>query len=212
MGTRNLTIVVSNGQIKVAQYGQWDGYPTGQGATILEFLRETMNKNFFVNQLKKVRFLEEEEHKQLFRDLGIDIDDNGGCLTSEESYKYREAYPQLSRDMGGEILEYIQDCEDEEILLQDYIEFVGDSLFCEWAYVVDLDNDKLEVYHGFNKEPLTEEDRFYKYETDFEHRKEKYYPVKLVKTFSFKELPLDAEEFEKKIYSEIPEYAEELEE
>jgi len=29
MGTRNLTIVTSNGKTKVAQYGQWDGYPGG---------------------------------------------------------------------------------------------------------------------------------------------------------------------------------------
>lgn len=26
MGTRNLTIVYSNGEYKVAQYGQWDGF------------------------------------------------------------------------------------------------------------------------------------------------------------------------------------------
>ena len=27
MGTRNLTVVYLDGQYKVAQYGQWDGYP-----------------------------------------------------------------------------------------------------------------------------------------------------------------------------------------
>jgi len=27
MGTRNLTCVMKDGQYKVAQYGQWDGYP-----------------------------------------------------------------------------------------------------------------------------------------------------------------------------------------
>lgn len=31
MGTRNLTAVYLDGQYKVAQYGQWDGYPEGQG-------------------------------------------------------------------------------------------------------------------------------------------------------------------------------------
>lgn len=31
MGTRNLTCVVLDGEFKVAQYGQWDGYPEGSG-------------------------------------------------------------------------------------------------------------------------------------------------------------------------------------
>lgn len=41
MGTRNLTCVVVDGEMKVAQYGQWDGYPEGQGATCCEFIQET---------------------------------------------------------------------------------------------------------------------------------------------------------------------------
>ena len=40
MGTRNLTIVYSNGEYKVAQYGQWDGYPEGLGVQLLKYLRE----------------------------------------------------------------------------------------------------------------------------------------------------------------------------
>lgn len=30
MGTRNLTMLISDGETKVAQYGQWDGYPGEQ--------------------------------------------------------------------------------------------------------------------------------------------------------------------------------------
>ena len=38
MGTRHMIGVVSDGKYRVAQYGQWDGYPSGQGVGILEFL------------------------------------------------------------------------------------------------------------------------------------------------------------------------------
>ena len=45
MGTRNLTLVINQeGEKKVAQYGQWDGYPSGVGAGVLRFLK---NKEVF---------------------------------------------------------------------------------------------------------------------------------------------------------------------
>ena len=47
MGTRNLVCVVKGGEYKVAQYGQWDGYPTGQGETIVEFLLQRMDRAMF---------------------------------------------------------------------------------------------------------------------------------------------------------------------
>lgn len=31
--------------------------------------------------------------------------------------------------------------------------FLIDSLFCEWAYIINLDSGKLEIYHGFNHDP-----------------------------------------------------------
>lgn len=49
MGTRNLTMVKYNGEIKVAQYGQYDGYPSGQGLTALRLCRDK-------NKLADLRF------------------------------------------------------------------------------------------------------------------------------------------------------------
>lgn len=37
MGTRNLTCVVLDGKYVVSSYGQWDGYPSGQGKQFLIF-------------------------------------------------------------------------------------------------------------------------------------------------------------------------------
>ena len=41
MGTRNITRVIASNQLKVCQYGQWDGYPTGAGRDVIDFIRET---------------------------------------------------------------------------------------------------------------------------------------------------------------------------
>ena len=42
MGTRNITRVILDGKVKVNQYCQWDGYPTGRGAEVLEFMRDVI--------------------------------------------------------------------------------------------------------------------------------------------------------------------------
>ena len=44
MGTRNLIIVKLKGEVKVSQYCQWDGYPTGQGADLAKFIQNKLKK------------------------------------------------------------------------------------------------------------------------------------------------------------------------
>ena len=158
MGTRNLTMVINKaGETKVAQYGQWDGYPEGQGKTILNFLREC-NIDEFDKKLNKIQWFTDKEIDQLNR--------------QENPLK---AHPWLSRDLGGQILEaiyygqYTQEnvwgnnkttkCHIDRLV--DSSSFAGDGLFCEWAYVVDLSKNTFEVYEGYGKELLTENDRFY---------------------------------------------------
>jgi len=57
MGTRNLTCVVSGGKYIIAQYGQWDGYPSGQGVTALEFLRKKGNQALLKAALNRCYYL-----------------------------------------------------------------------------------------------------------------------------------------------------------
>lgn len=40
MGTRNITRVIYKKEIIVNQYCQWDGYPTGHGLSVLEFVKK----------------------------------------------------------------------------------------------------------------------------------------------------------------------------
>ena len=68
MGTRNLTIVYKNGDYRVAQYGQWDGYPSGLGADILEFL-SNINLQEFKDSIDLISFYTAEEMEELHREI-----------------------------------------------------------------------------------------------------------------------------------------------
>lgn len=184
MGTRNLVCVVKDNKYKVAQYGQWDGYPEGQGLVILNFLRECDLDKFRI-QIDKCTFIEDEDFfDKAYAELGIDTKD--GYISMKNADKFASVYPQLSRDMGGKVLEFIYN--NDNVLLQDSVDFAHDSLFCEWAYVVDLDKNTFEVYEGFNKEPLSKEERFYS-----SKQVNEYYPVKHVISFNLDSLPTKSE-------------------
>ena len=190
MGTRNVTIVIQKQEVKIAQYGQWDGYPEGQGITLLSFLSEPSNVEKLKQILPKVRFQNEDDltkQEEFMKSIGV----KNGWMDKDQAEKFKENYPLQHRDVGGAILEtLVNDQKSEEIVLVNAYEFAGDSLFCEWVYVVDLDKNSLEVYRGFNTTGITKEDRFYKL-----HKQENtYYPVKIIQSFSLDDLP-DDEEF-----------------
>lgn len=190
MGTRNLTMVIQDHETKVAQYGQWDGYPEGQGLTILSFLQEKSNIEKLQQILPKVRFENEQDMKEqseFFKSIGAKT----GWLNMEQAEKFHQQYPLHTRNLGGEILYKLLEHENQsEIVLSNSEDFASDSLYCEWAYVVDLDKNTLEVYRGFNEFRITTEDRFF----HLYDKKNHYKPIKIIKSFSLDRLP-DAEKF-----------------
>lgn len=178
MGTRHLTCVVKDGDYKVAQYGQWDGYYSGQGICILNFLRDKLDREKFLANLA----------------LTFQPDD-GQIETMDATLKaagksIRQLYPSMSRDTGGDILELIQESS-EPLPLRLDVDFAADSLFCEYAYVVDFDKNTFEVFEGFNEEPLAEGERFYGAKTaeDTSYRSTQYQPVRHRKTYQLDALP-----------------------
>lgn len=193
MGTRNLTIVKIDGKYPLANYGQWDGYPSGQGATILSFLRDEFKPSFIYEVLPKLKELDENESKKVLEKIGS----KDGWMTDDQFQQWKRYFPFCDRNFGGGILHLINTYNDEVIVLNNQLDFAADSLFCEWAYVIDLDTNTFEVYKGFNKIPLTEQDRFYflqgKIPPNEAKDDEKYYPVKLIASFKLNELPTEEE-------------------
>jgi hypothetical protein len=195
MGTRHIIAVFEDGKYKVAQYGQWDGYPGGQGEDVLDFLLQEGNVARLKEGLKKVRFLDREGKDKAFLE---EYNKNTPEWSSEpdnrtpEQKHWWQTY--MSRDLGATILSNVAYSEEEEIILRNSIDFVGESLHCEWAYVVDLDNNTFEAFEGFNKEPLREGERF----IDFGIKTPvadipQYYQVKHVKSWPLDNLPTKEE-------------------
>lgn len=182
MGTRHLTCVIKDGKYKIAQYGQWDGYPEGQGIGVLSFLRDSMNRELFEKKLNNVSWLTKEELEKRWIMAGADPADE--LVSLDIAANFAILYPENSRDTGADVLNIVHDRK-ESVKLVNSIGFAKDSLFCEWAYVIDLDNDTLEVYRGFNRTPLVKNDRFFFLQED----DVEYYPVKLVITFALDNLP-----------------------
>lgn len=143
MGTRHLIAVKVDGDYKVAQYGQWDGYPEGQGTGVLAFLRG-MERAAFLAKVRATHLITPQE-----------MDEYGARLGSN----WAKTHPWLSRDAGSDILGYVMQ-QPDGLWLKNSIDFAGDSLFCEFAYVIDFDTETFEVFKGFNKEPVPDGARF----------------------------------------------------
>jgi hypothetical protein len=182
MGTRNLTMVIKDEKTRIAQYGQWDGYPSGQGKTIMEFLSR-YDELAFKFQLDKCQFVDDEKQKEIdafFKSICV----NDGWMNMDQSRKFKDKYPFFSRDNGANILNLVNDSEEDVIWLHDESAFVNDSLMNEWTYVLDYDKRTFEVYTGFNKSPLHKHERFYSNQSN-----RGYYPVKNVAIYSLDDLP-----------------------
>lgn len=189
MGTRHLTMVVLDGQTRVAQYGQWDGYPDGQGRTVLDFLAH-MDRQLLEQKVRASRFITDEEYNEAWKKTGA----TGDWATQEQADKFNAQFPALSRDHGADILQFIC-AHPDGVVLKDSSSFGLESLFCEWAYVIDLDKNVLEFYRGFNTDPAADVGRFaalkaagYEPHKSYDGKCE-YQPVQLVKVYPFDALP-----------------------
>jgi hypothetical protein len=173
MGTRGLYGFYRDGVTK-ATYNHYDSYPEGLGAVIVDFLRSTsiheLNRIFdniiLIDEHSKPTE-EQIENCAPFTNLGVSNQstDDWYCLL-------RNAQGGL--DAYKEGLKYMIDSQG----------FIQDSLFCEYAYIINLDDNVLEIYEGFQKEPV-----YNRYSNG--GRDGEYYACKQVEEFELDYLPVN---------------------
>jgi hypothetical protein len=173
MGTRGAFGFRMDGQDKV-MYNHFDSYPEGLGVDVLDFLN-THDVNDMRTVFPLIKLVrdgdtptpEEKLACQQWTDLNVSSqsDDDWYCLL---------------RDAQGDLSAFV----DKGLrFMIDSQTFLGDSLFCEWAYIINLDENVLEIYEGFN----TVKDAPGRYSMIAEEKGsgETFYGVKLIDAIPF---------------------------
>lgn len=107
MGTRHLVAAVIDDAFKIAQYGQFDGDPAGQGAAIYDFIRNR-DIDSFKPKLRQLRWMNDEDAR-----------------TVAAKPDWLSVYPQFARDAGACVLDLVMDS--PEPLLIDRLFHDGDN-------------------------------------------------------------------------------------
>jgi hypothetical protein len=184
MGTRGFVGFVVDGEIKIA-YNHNDSYPSGVGSDVLSWLHEV------TEDVDAVR-----EKARALRVVGQDdepTDEDIARLTkftnaSVGARNDRPEWYQLLRETQGDLGAML-----EAGVIEDASKFPADSLFAEWGYIVDFDENRFEVYRGFQTSPHTK-GRFADMEPYPYNVGSDYYPVALVASWALDGLPA-AKEF-----------------
>jgi hypothetical protein len=140
MGTRNLTKVIdANGEIKIAQYGQWDGYPSGQG---INALYHALNHKQIEKGLDRVRWAEQSELDAIYSKFS-----EMNRMGTDDQKGFDLLYPNLTRDTCADILGVVA-WSVGEVILVDESDFEKDTVMCEGIYTIDFQQRKFISWYG----------------------------------------------------------------
>lgn len=132
-----------------ATYKHSDCYPKGLGKEVVTFLcnRSIKDLQKFKENVQKIRWVIEEEKPskedikryKRFSDLSVN------------TRKLDDWYCLLRKTQGTCALSYI--LSNKLKVLIDSTDFLKDSLFCEWGYIINFDECTLDTYKGFQRKP-----------------------------------------------------------
>ena len=172
MGTRGVCGFRINGE-DLLNYQQFDSYPTGVGAKIMENIREFSNEQLAAAAIR----IQVIDDKIPPTDEQIE-ECKSWADTSVSSGTLKDWYC-LLRKCQGTLQPFVEGMK----YLANSKDFLYDSVFCEWGYIVNLDTGNLEIYRGFNKKKRNDAGRYADKTMD---ENEQYWGCTL-----FKEIALD---------------------
>lgn len=135
MSTRGAIGFRLNGKNKVT-YNHFDSYPASLGQNVLQFCRETDDWDKVKEQVEAIRLVQrlsvptnqDIELCKEFADLGV-------------SNSSLHDWYCLLRKAQGDLAAYLK-----VGVMIDSEQFLQDGLFCEWHYIINLDDMVLEIY------------------------------------------------------------------
>lgn len=142
MGTRGAYGFRIKGVEKIG-YNHFDSYPDYLGRHVLEYIaktplptmKETASQIDLVNEESKPPPVLIQAYEK-YADIGV------------SEHRLDDWYCLLHKAQG-----HLFPYNDGLRHMIDSHTFLYDSLFCEWAYIINLDNERLETYQGFNQDP-----------------------------------------------------------
>lgn len=193
MGTRGTFGFRLNGKDKLS-YNHSDSHPSSLGVQVLTDIRSLIadsGMTYIKARVNALRMIDSNKDKPTTKDIE-NLAPYTNLTVSKQSTK---DWYCLMRELQGEIKTTL-----EAGYMMENNTFINDSLFCEWGYIINLDDDTLEVYCGFQHSAHN----LGRYADNLGNAG--YFPCALIAVFQLDALP-DNEEFLNAIVPEEEEIA-----
>lgn len=183
MGTRGSYGFRCNDKLFVT-YNHWDSDPEGLGEEIVNFCKSVKNEEWESIKAKVSKLKVVNSDDLASPAVTKFYTEKGFCDTRVSTGIKNEYYCLLRKLQGVKYLEEIVAGNVKHLINAE--NFLADSLFCEYAYIINLDTMSLDLYSGFNRQADKNTNLPSIAQTKCEHG---YYPVRYVRSFPLSDIP-----------------------
>lgn len=175
MSTRGAWGFRKNGTDKIT-YNHFDSYPTGLGKVIQDFILKSSIEE--LNEIYDKIILQDSSIKPTEKQ----IEECKKYANLEVSSQKITDWYCLLREAQGNPFVYKDDCK----YMLNGREFMYDGLFCEWAYIINLDQNTLIIYEGFSQK--IEPNRYYNKDYEYHLHLREEVPLDQLHKFDMEKL------------------------